>query len=233
MVLHAIDTVRRASRSLRNNRHATAPLPYHGAMGSDSVTAPPIGPPGDARSKPAIESLRIRLLGPFRVDGLDVSAFGSHKGRSFVKRLALARGRAVASDTLVEDLWGDHPPAAAARSGASRSSRCSTRWPPTSVGWRRRSSTRWLAPRPPGLARRSRPPALPRRVGHVLRLPPRAGAAGRGGRSERLSPGLPPSPGRTPARGAARRRSLRRRRPCPSGAGTGRWRSGPAIGRPA
>ena len=55
--------------------------------------------------------LRIRVLGTLEVDGVDGRDLGSRKARVLLTALAVARGRPVGLDTLVEVLWGDDPPA--------------------------------------------------------------------------------------------------------------------------
>ena len=46
--------------------------------------------------------LRVRLIGPFEVDGLTPQAVGSRKARTLLKLLTLARGGAVPVDVLGE-----------------------------------------------------------------------------------------------------------------------------------
>ena len=55
--------------------------------------------------------LRVRVLGRFEVEGVSDTGLGSRKARTMLKALALARGRPVPIDTLVDVLWGDQPPA--------------------------------------------------------------------------------------------------------------------------
>lgn len=57
-----------------------------------------------------MNDLRVRVLGPFAVDGFDVQAMGSRKARTLLKVLTLARGAPVSVDRLVECCWGDEPP---------------------------------------------------------------------------------------------------------------------------
>lgn len=59
---------------------------------------------------PALEQLRVHLLGGFEIEGLSEHRVGSRKGRAILKALALARGQAVRADTLLELVWGDRPP---------------------------------------------------------------------------------------------------------------------------
>ena len=51
--------------------------------------------------------LRVRTLGEFAIDQVDLSQIRSRKARTAVKVLALARGRPVSVDRLVECLWPD------------------------------------------------------------------------------------------------------------------------------
>ena len=55
-------------------------------------------------------AIRVRLLGGLAIEGIDHNALGSRKARLLLKRLAIARGATVASDELVDVLWGDSPP---------------------------------------------------------------------------------------------------------------------------
>lgn len=59
--------------------------------------------------------MRVRLLGSVEVESDDgrLVVLGAAKERSLVAALALAGGRAVATDSLIWALWGDDPPAAA------------------------------------------------------------------------------------------------------------------------
>lgn len=54
--------------------------------------------------------LRVRVLGGFSVEGIEERALGSRKARLLLKRLAVAGGRAVATDELAAAVWGDNPP---------------------------------------------------------------------------------------------------------------------------
>ncbi|WP_281689977.1 BTAD domain-containing putative transcriptional regulator [Pseudonocardia thermophila] len=56
--------------------------------------------------------LRVRLLGDFRVDGVELDALRSRKARTLVKRLAIERGASVSVGGLTEAIW---PAAAPAR----------------------------------------------------------------------------------------------------------------------
>ena len=57
-----------------------------------------------------MQSLSVRVLGEFDVDGIEPSTLGSRKGRALLRLLALARGQAVSADTLALALWGDTLP---------------------------------------------------------------------------------------------------------------------------
>ena len=58
-----------------------------------------------------MNSLALRVLNDFGVDGVDPAALGSRKGRLALCVLALAGGQVVPADVLVDALWGDAPPA--------------------------------------------------------------------------------------------------------------------------
>jgi DNA-binding SARP family transcriptional activator/tetratricopeptide (TPR) repeat protein len=51
--------------------------------------------------------LRVRVLGGFEIEGFGAHQLGSRKARTLLKVLALARGRPVAVDELIERLWPD------------------------------------------------------------------------------------------------------------------------------
>ena len=57
-----------------------------------------------------MQSLSVRVLGEFDVDGVEPQALGSRKARTLVRLLALARGRPVSGDVLASALWGDAQP---------------------------------------------------------------------------------------------------------------------------
>lgn len=61
-----------------------------------------------------MQSLSIRVLGDFSVDGLELQALGSRKARTLLRLLALGRGGFVPVDALVDCLWGDDLPASPA-----------------------------------------------------------------------------------------------------------------------
>ena len=51
------------------------------------------------------DRLGIRLLGEFRVDGVELDSLRSRQARTLLKRLGLERGGAVSADSLVEAVW--------------------------------------------------------------------------------------------------------------------------------
>ena len=65
---------------------------------------------GGKRLDRGMQSLSVRVLGEFEVDGVEPSALGSRKGRALLRLLALARGQAVSADALALALWGDALP---------------------------------------------------------------------------------------------------------------------------
>jgi DNA-binding SARP family transcriptional activator/tetratricopeptide (TPR) repeat protein len=67
--------------------------------------------------------VRARLLGPFEIEGVDLGGLRSRKARTLLKVLAVAEGRPVSVDRLVDCLWGDAPPAKAEREVAVNASR--------------------------------------------------------------------------------------------------------------
>ncbi|GAB3260259.1 ATP-binding protein [Nocardioides dilutus] len=56
------------------------------------------------------DRLGVRLLGPFRLDGVDLDALRSRQSRTVLKRLALARGATVPTESLVEAVWATSRP---------------------------------------------------------------------------------------------------------------------------
>jgi DNA-binding SARP family transcriptional activator len=58
-----------------------------------------------------VDGLRVHVLGPLEVEGVEPADLGSRKARSLLKLLALARGRPVPVDRITDVLWGDEPPA--------------------------------------------------------------------------------------------------------------------------
>jgi DNA-binding SARP family transcriptional activator len=61
-------------------------------------------------------SVHYRLLGPLEVsDGDRPLVLGEGRQRSVLTLLPLHRNEAVSSDRLIDALWGDRPPATAAK----------------------------------------------------------------------------------------------------------------------
>lgn len=58
-----------------------------------------------------VAALSVRVLGDFSIDGIDVRTLADRKARLMLRWLALARGRPVTVDALVDALWGSTPPA--------------------------------------------------------------------------------------------------------------------------
>ena len=58
-----------------------------------------------------MKSLALRLLSEFGVDGLESASLGSKKARLALELLALAEGRPVPPDVLLDALWAEAPPA--------------------------------------------------------------------------------------------------------------------------
>ncbi len=54
--------------------------------------------------------LRVHVLGPLRVDGVDQRELGGRKGRRLLGALAVAGGHAVPADSLIDVLWPEGPP---------------------------------------------------------------------------------------------------------------------------
>lgn len=58
--------------------------------------------------------MRFRLLGPLEVQtGQEWTSIGAPKWRAVLARLLLGAGQIVPTDTLIDELWGDDPPARA------------------------------------------------------------------------------------------------------------------------
>jgi len=58
-----------------------------------------------------VDALSVRALGELSIDGIDVRTLVDRKARLLLRYLALARGRSVSTEALVDALWGDAPPA--------------------------------------------------------------------------------------------------------------------------
>ena len=57
-----------------------------------------------------VQSLSVRVLGEFSVDGLEPAALGSRKARTVLRLLALGRGGFVPGPAIIAALWGQRPP---------------------------------------------------------------------------------------------------------------------------
>ena len=57
------------------------------------------------------DRLGVRLLGEFRLDGVELEALRSRQARTLLKRLAARAGRHGPADSLVEAVWPDGRPA--------------------------------------------------------------------------------------------------------------------------
>ncbi|MGH9121788.1 MAG: AfsR/SARP family transcriptional regulator, partial [Acidimicrobiales bacterium] len=55
--------------------------------------------------------MRVRILGPLKVEGIDPARLGSRKQRTLLRALALAGGAPVSVDRLIDCLWPDRFPA--------------------------------------------------------------------------------------------------------------------------
>src|SRR5579875_1481904 len=79
--------------------------------------------PGDVAIEPGgvldrgprrISMMRFRILGPLEVQtGGAWTSIGAAKWRAVLARLLLSAGQIVSTDTLIDELWGDEPPARA------------------------------------------------------------------------------------------------------------------------
>ena len=60
--------------------------------------------------------IEFRVLGSFEVVDQDGPlALGGPKQRALLAMLLLLRGEAVSSDRMIDGIWGEHPPASAAK----------------------------------------------------------------------------------------------------------------------
>jgi len=57
-----------------------------------------------------MDRLAVRVLGDLDVDGVDLQALGSRKGRTLLWILALGRGSGVPADVLIDALWPEGAP---------------------------------------------------------------------------------------------------------------------------
>src|SRR5204862_7608624 len=93
-----------ARRSVTAHRR---PSPDHGLLRSSPT---PVYGPWRGRS------VHFRLLGPLEVtDGNGPVQFGEGRQRSVLVLLLLRRNEAIASERLIDALWGEAPPATAAK----------------------------------------------------------------------------------------------------------------------
>ena len=88
---------------------------------------------------------RVEVLGPVEawVDGRQV-ALGGQRPRALLAVLALMRGRVVSSERLIDELWGEDPPARARDSLQVHVSRLRKAF--TDAGWDGRSKGASLPP---------------------------------------------------------------------------------------
>jgi hypothetical protein len=70
-----------------------------------------------ARLDRGMQSLSVRVLGEFEVDGVEPYALGSRKGRALLRLLALARGQVVSADALGVGSVGGRPAEQTGRPG--------------------------------------------------------------------------------------------------------------------
>jgi len=80
-----------------------------------------------------VDALSVRVLGELSIDGVDVRTVVDRKARLLLRYLALARGRSVSTDSLVDALWGDKPPAKPADQVAVLASRLRRALGPTAI----------------------------------------------------------------------------------------------------
>src|SRR6478735_9744399 len=101
--------------------------------------------------------LEVRVLGPFEVllDGVVVDV-GGPRQRAVLAHLALARGRVVSADRLIDQIWGEEAPASALGTLHSYISRLRAALEPG----RRGSTAKVLVSEAPGYALRLAPGAL-------------------------------------------------------------------------
>ena len=57
------------------------------------------------------EHLGVRVLGEFRLDGVNLARLRSRKARTLLKILAVASGSAVSADALIDAIWDEQLPA--------------------------------------------------------------------------------------------------------------------------
>ena len=195
-------------------------------------------------------TVAVDVLGPLRVRvGTDERPVGGRRERVLLALLSTTPGRHVGDDRIIDELWGDDPPAGATSAVQVAVSRLRR-----ALGERRRGTPRRRRLRPRGRRGRRRPcsSAAADRVGGSTRQrrwrptdaalglwrgepyvglgaapdPRRRGDPARGGAA---GPGGGPRPGAAgprPARGGPPHAGPARGRPIPSASGCGRsWRS--------
>jgi predicted ATPase/DNA-binding SARP family transcriptional activator len=109
------------------------------------LSRPPATPPTDAPSQAA---LRFRVLGPLEVaDGGRLLELGGQKQRAVLVALLLSANRVLAIDRLVDELWGEDPPAQATNALQTYVSKLRNVLEP---GRRPRAPARILRSQPPG-----------------------------------------------------------------------------------
>lgn len=69
----------------------------------------------DRHNDAMADRLGVRLLGEFRIDGVEVETLHSRQARTLLKRLAVEQGGTVSPDSLVEAVWPGSRPAQPAR----------------------------------------------------------------------------------------------------------------------
>ncbi|MGZ4296653.1 MAG: AfsR/SARP family transcriptional regulator [Solirubrobacteraceae bacterium] len=82
------------------------------------------------------ESLELGILGPLqvRLSGNPPVALGGVRQRAVLAVLALNAGQVVSTDRLVDDLWGENPPARAVHTIRCSSRACAPSWPARATG---------------------------------------------------------------------------------------------------
>ncbi|MBI2705251.1 MAG: AAA family ATPase [Actinobacteria bacterium] len=111
----AADLVRVLTRSRGGHRFGPAvPVRLKGLpapVDACEVLWHPDGEPALLTEGASPPGLRVRVLGPFEIDGVDAAKLASRKGRQLLRLLALGRGLPVSVDRIVDALWADAVPA--------------------------------------------------------------------------------------------------------------------------
>jgi DNA-binding SARP family transcriptional activator len=82
------------------------------------MSAPDEQPPSDVGSQTEVgtTNMDVKLLGPVEVLSNETAvALGGPKERALLAMLALEAGSTVSVERLIDGLWGDDPPATAAK----------------------------------------------------------------------------------------------------------------------